>query len=274
MTTTSNTSNTSTSLNIQKMEDDNTYSNHETKIMNFWKDNQIYTKIMDKNKDGEVFNFTDGPPFVSSSSLHFGHLLIGFLKSTVLNYNQMIGKNCHNELGYDCHGLPIEMVANKQLGVSTKKEVEEFGIDKYNASCKEMIHKFAGAWTPIYERIGRWANFDKTYKTMDTNFMESVWWVFAELWKKNLIYKGHRVMSYSNACNSPLSNFEAGQNYKDIETKSVYILFKLKNNNILNNNNDNIDIYLVAWTTTPWTLTANLALCIHSSRKFSKKSWF
>ena len=267
MTTTSNT------LNIQKIEDDNTYSNHETKIMNFWKDNQIYTKIMDKNKDGEVFNFTDGPPFVSSSCLHFGHLLIGFLKSTVLNYNQMIGKNCHNELGYDCHGLPIEMVANKQLGVSTKKEVEEFGIDKYNASCKEMIHKFAGAWTPIYERIGRWANFDKTYKTMDTNFMESVWWVFAELWKKNLIYKGHRVMSYSNACNSPLSNFEAGQNYKDIETKSVYILFKLKNNNILNDNNndnnDNIDIYLVAWTTTPWTLTANLALCINHEAVYS-----
>ena len=253
-------SNTSITSNFQKM-DDNTYSNHETRIMNYWKEQNIYAKITNNNKDGEKFHFMDGPPFVSSNSLHFGHLMIGFLKSTVLNYNQMIGKNCYNELGYDCHGLPIEMVANKQLGVSTKKEVEEFGIDKYNASCKEMIHTFSGAWTPIYERIGRWANFEKTYKTMDTNFMESVWWVFAELYKKNLIYKGHRVMSYSNACNSPLSNFEAGQNYKDIETKSVYVLFKLKNCELLNE--IETDGYLIAWTTTPWTLTANLALCIN-----------
>jgi isoleucyl-tRNA synthetase len=243
--------------NIKQMEDDHTYSKHETNIMNYWKDKQIYEKITDKNKDGEQFHFMDGPPFVSSNSLHFGHLMIGFLKSTVLNYNQMIGKNCLNELGYDCHGLPIEMVANKQLGVSTKKEVEEYGIDKYNASCKEMINKFSGAWTPIYERIGRWANFKKTYKTMDTNFMESVWWVFAELWKKNLIYKGHQVMPYSNACNSPLSNFEAGQNYKDIETKSVYVLFRLKG--CISSN----DTYMVAWTTTPWTLPSNLALCVN-----------
>ena len=240
--------------NIKQIEEDSSYNKHETKIMKYWKDNDTYNKIVNKNMTGENFHFMDGPPFVSSNSLHFGHLMIGFLKSTVLNYNQMNGKNCLNELGYDCHGLPIEMVANKQLGVSTKKEVEEFGIDKYNASCKEMIHKFSGAWTPIYERIGRWANFDKTYKTMDTNFMESVWWVFSQLYKKNLIYKGHQVMPYSNACNSPLSNFEAGQNYKDVETRSVYVLFKLS---------DYENTFAVAWTTTPWTLPANLALCIN-----------
>ena len=246
-------------MDIQLMKDDNTYSSHEESISKKWSDYKIYEGVQFLNKDGPLFRFMDGPPFVSSNSLHFGHLMIGFLKSTVLNYKQMNGMTCLNELGYDCHGLPIEMVANKQLGVFTKKEVEEFGIDKYNASCKEMIHKFSGAWTPIYERIGRWANFDKTYKTMDTNFMESVWWVFGQLYKKDLIYKGHQVMPYSNACNSPLSNFEAGQNYKDVETKSIYVLFEL----VYFENT-----YAVAWTTTPWTLPGNLALCVNHEGEY------
>ena len=241
-------------MDIKLMNEDNTYSSHEESIMKKWVDNKVYEGVQYLNKEGELFRFMDGPPFVSSNCLHFGHLMIGFLKSTVLNYRQMNGMSCLNELGYDCHGLPIEMVANKQLGVYTKKEVEDFGIDKYNASCKGMIKNFAGAWTPIYERIGRWANFDKTYKTMDTNFMESVWWVFSQLFKKDLVYKGHQVMPYSNACNSPLSNFEAGQNYKDVETKSVYVLFELTYFE---------NTYAVAWTTTPWTLPGNLAICVN-----------
>ena len=145
-------------MNINLIPDDVTYSNHELNIMEKWVTDKVYETRLIKNKTGETFRFMDGPPFVSSNSLHFGHLMIGFL----------------NELGYDCHGLPIEMVANKQLNVYTKKEVEEFGIAKYNGACKEMIKTFSGAWTPIYNRIGRWANFNKTYKTMDTNFMESV----------------------------------------------------------------------------------------------------
>ncbi len=241
-------------MNINLIPDDATYSNHELNIMQEWIDKKVYESCLEKNKTGDMFRFMDGPPFVSSNSLHFGHLMIGFLKSTILNYKQMKGMNCLNELGYDCHGLPIEMVANKQLNVYTKKEVEEFGIDKYNGACKEMIKTFAGAWTPIYNRIGRWANFDKTYKTMDTNFMESVWWVFGQLYKKNLVYKGHQVMPYSTACNSPLSNFEAGQNYKDVETRTTYVLFKLISHE---------NTYAVAWTTTPWTLPGNLALCVN-----------
>lgn len=246
-------------MEIVQLNNDATYSSHEETIMEFWNKNNTYETLIEKNKHGEKFNFMDGPPFVSSNCLHFGHLMIGFLKSTVLNYHQMNGKNCLNELGYDCHGLPIEMVANKNLNVYTKKEVETLGIDKYNGACKEMITQFSGAWTPIYERIGRWANFDKTYKTMDTNFMESVWWVFSEMFKKNLIYKGHQVMPYSIACNSPLSNFEAGQNYKDVETRTVYVLFKLQSYE---------NTYLVAWTTTPWTLPSNLALCVNSEAKY------
>ena len=241
-------------MDIKLLNNDTTYSSHEDQIMKKWADISVYKGIQNLNKDRPIFRFMDGPPFVSSNCLHFGHLMIGFLKSTILNYRQMNGMNCLNELGYDCHGLPIEMVANKHLDVFTKKEVEDFGIGKYNAFCKNMIKDFAGAWTPIYERIGRWANFDKTYKTMDTNFMESVWWTFGQLYKKDLIYRGHQVMPYSNMCNSPLSNFEAGQNYKDIDTKSVYVLFELTYFE---------NTYAVAWTTTPWTLPSNLSLCVN-----------
>jgi isoleucyl-tRNA synthetase len=246
-------------MDIKLMTDDSTYSSHEDHIMKKWDEDKVYEVIQLLNKNGPTFRFMDGPPFVSSNSLHFGHLMIGFLKSTILNYRQMKGMNCLNELGYDCHGLPIEMVANKQLGVYTKKEVEEYGIGKYNKSCKDMIKTFSGAWTPIYERIGRWANFNKTYKTMDTNFMESVWWVFGQLFKKDLIYRGHQVMPYSNACNSPLSNFEAGQNYKDVDTKSAYVLFELTYFE---------NTYAVAWTTTPWTLPSNLALCVNHEGEY------
>ena len=199
-----------------QLPDDFTYIKHETKIINEWKEKKIYDIIKKKNENKQNYRFMDGPPFPSSDTLHFGHLLIGYIKSTSLYYKQMNGYNCDNLLGYDCHGLPIESVANKQLGIYTKKEIELYGIDKYNFKCKEMIAKFSGAWQPIYESIGRMADFTHTYKTLDTPFMESVWWVFSQIYSKNLIYKGYQVMPYSNACNSPLSNFEAGQNYKDI----------------------------------------------------------
>ena len=241
---------------IAQLPDDFTYIKHETKIIKEWKEKKIYDIIKKKNENMKNYRFMDGPPFPSSDTLHFGHLLIGYIKSTSLYYKQMNGYNCDNLLGYDCHGLPIESVANKQLSIYTKKEIELYGIDKYNFKCKEMIAKFSGAWQPIYESIGRMADFTHTYKTLDTPFMESVWWVFSQIYSKNLIYKGYQVMPYSNACNSPLSNFEAGQNYKDIETKSVYVLFKLK---------DFENTYIVAWTTTPWTLFSNMALCVNYS---------
>lgn len=160
---------------------------------------------------------------------------------------------------HNCHGLPIEMVANKELSINTRKDVLDFGVENYNQYCKDMITRYSGAWTPIYERIGRWADFTDTYKTMDTNFMESVWWTFKQMWDKNLVYKGYRVMPFSTKCSTALSNFEASQNYKQIDTKSIYVMFPVQ---------DMENTFIVAWTTTPWTLPSNIALCVNPDTEY------
>jgi len=243
------------------MEVKENYYKYEEIILQFWKDNEIYRKLLEQNKDNEIFRFMDGPPFVSSDSLHYGHLLIGFIKSTVLFYKQMKGFNCLNKLGYDVHGLPIEMVVNKKLNINMKSDVEKLGIDVYNKTCKDLINSYSKSWSPIYDRIGRWADFDNTYKTMDTNFMESVWWAFSELWNKGLIYKGYTVMPFSTKCSTSLSNFEASQCYNDVTDESVYVFFPLK---------ENEKIGFVAWTTTPWTLPSHIALCLNPTTQYMK----
>ena len=203
--------------------------------------------------------FCDGPPFVNASNLHLGHQMIGVLKDSVLRFHRMHNKKIHNKIGFDTHGLPIEGAIMKELGLNSANEIIEYGIPKFNKYCKDAINKFSKSWEPLYEKMGRWVNFDNTYKTMDTNFMESCWWIFNELNKKELIYKGYKVMPYSYGCETPLSNFEAGLNYKEIETKSIYVGFKLVSNPM---------IQLVAWTTTPWTLFSNIALCVNANAKY------
>ncbi|AYV78715.1 MAG: isoleucyl-tRNA synthetase [Edafosvirus sp.] len=243
------------------MEVKENYFTYEQSILNFWKDKDIYKKLLEQNKKNPIFRFMDGPPFVSSDSLHYGHLLIGFIKSTILFYKQMKGFNCLNKLGYDVHGLPIEMVVNKKLNVNMKRDVEALGIDVYNKTCKDLINSYSKSWSPIYDRIGRWADFDNTYKTMDTNYMESVWWVFSELWDKNLIYKGFRVMPFSTKCGTSLSNFEASQTYNDINEDSAYVFFPLK---------EDEKVGFVAWTTTPWTLPSHITLCLNPTEIYVK----
>lgn len=237
-------------------------SENEHKILKFWEENDIYKKLVDRNKGRKLFRFMDGPPFVSSDKLHNGHVHIGYIKSTVIMYQHMHGYDVLNMIGYDCHGLPIEMEVNKMLNISSNKDVEELGIANYNKKCKEVIKSYSGSWQDIYKRIGRWVDFTNEYKTMDTPFMETVWWVFSQLWKKNLVYNGYRITAYSTACGTPLSNFEASgkDNYRTVTDPSVYIKFKLVDE----------ECYIVAWTTTPWTLPSNLALAVNSSFKYVK----
>ena len=254
-------------------------SDNDKFILKQWKDTGVYNDWI-HNANKPIFHFVDGPPFVSSDNLHYGHILISLLKSSVLYYKRMEGYNVLNKLGYDTHGLPIEMVVNNLLGVNTRREILDMGVDKYNQKCKETINNYANAWKPTFESIGRMTD-DNNYKTMDANFMESVWWVFKQLWNKGLVYRGKQVMPFSTKCNTPLSNFEAGQNYKDIEDTTVYVTFQIKDS--LNLEGDekrpsgllDFNNYIIAWTTTPWTLPSNLALCVnpydHYVMIFSKK---
>ena len=228
-------------------------SEQELVILKKWVDEKIHYMLVERNKGNKRIRYMDGPPFPSSSNLHHGHFLVGYIKSTMFFYWAMKGYDVDNIIGLDCHGLPIEMVVNSLLSLKTSLDVETYGIAKYNAKCKETIEKYSNAWAPIYQRMGRWVDFGTAYKTMDTKFMETVWYVFGELFKKGLIYKGKRVLPYSAACGTPLSNFEASQNYKEVSESSLYVSFSLVTN----------DKYrFVAWTTTPWTLPSNLALAV------------
>lgn len=236
---------------------------NEEGILRFWQDNKIYDKIVDKNKFGKEFRFLDGPPFVSSKELHLGHILVSTCKSSILNYKQMKGYNVFNKLGYDVHGLPSECAVMKRLNLKTKKDIEKFGKDTFIQECKNFINESIGYWYPIFNRIGRFFDPKNEYKTMDLDYMETVWWVFKQLWDKDLVYYGFKVMPFSTACSTPLSNFEAsGEDvYKDIIDPAVYVKFQLKNEE---------NTYIIAWTTTPWTLPSNLALCVNKNIEYIK----
>lgn len=238
-------------------------TSYETNILNFWQNNNVYTLVKDMkdNIENASFDFMDGPPFPSSHNLHTGHLYIGSLKDTILRYQRMHGKKCPNKLGFDTHGLPSESACMKRLGLSTNAEIEQFGVAKFNEECIKMINEFTTSWKPIYDKCGRWCDFNDVYMTLDKNFMESVWWGFKELHKKGLIYQGYTVMPYSWKLETPLSNFEASSNYKEITTQSIYVTFDCATNTT---------IKFVAWTTTPWTLPSNFALCVNPNANYMK----
>jgi len=237
---------------------DQDYINYQKDMIQLWDSNKLQDRLLVSSEEyTNKFYFMDGPPFVTGN-LHWGHLTIGAIKSSVLNFFNMKRYKCSNKVGYDCHGVPIESIVNKDLNINTLEDLQKIGIVEFNKTCKDTIQKFAGEWKPIYEKLGRWADFSNPYKTMDKNFMESCWWSFAELYKKNLIYRKYKVAFYSYPLQSPLSNFEVQQNYKTKKTKSIYVKFPVKNLTI-----NKLPVYLVAWTTTPWTLIANCALCVN-----------
>jgi isoleucyl-tRNA synthetase len=231
----------------------------ETSVLSKWKECDYVNAISSNTSEYPEYVAMDGPPFVSSKSMHYGHLLVGNAKSTVFYYKSMNENHVRNVIGFDCHGLPIEMEVNKLLGISNNDEVEQMGIDVYNAKCKSTVNSYSGAWEGIFDRIGRPADFSNDYKTMDPNFMESVWWGFSELYKKNLAYEGYAVVPYSYGCNTSLSNFEAKQNYKDKNDASIYVKFPVM---------DKEKTFLIAWTTTPWTVPSHLALAVNPSMKY------
>lgn len=201
-----------------------------------------------------VYSFYDGPPFATGMP-HYGHLLAGTIKDIVTRFAYQTGHHVPRRFGWDCHGLPIEFEIEKQLGIKTKQDVMKFGIANYNAECRKIVMRYAKEWRYVVSRLGRWIDFENDYKTLDTSFMESLWWVFKTLHDKGLIYKGFSVMPYSLGCTTPLSNFEAGLNYKDVDDPAVTVAFPIIGSDL--------SASFLAWTTTPWTLPSNVALCIN-----------
>jgi len=204
------------------------------------------------------FSFYDGPPFATGLP-HYGHILAGTIKDIVTRFAYQSGFHVERRFGWDCHGLPVENEIDKKLNIKGPDDVAKMGIEAYNQECRNIVMRYAEDWQKIVGRMGRWIDFKNDYKTMYPWYMESIWWIFRQLYLKGLVYEGIKVMPYSTACNTPLSNFEAGQNYKDITDLSIIVAFPLL---------DEPGVSLLAWTTTPWTLPSNLALCVHPTFEY------
>ena len=227
--------------------------------------NENYVPIWDAkyNNSNNVYIFYDGPPFATGTP-HYGHILTGSIKDTVGRYQTQMGYNVPRRFGWDCHGLPIEYVIDKKYDIKNKYEIEEvWGLTKYNNACSEIVMECASEWETTMTRLARWVDFKNDYKTMDFDFMNSVWWVFSELAKNDYVYSSYRVMPYSVSCTTPLSNFETQQNYKEVDDIVIFVNFSLVEQF------DNKEVSLLVWTTTPWTLPSNLAIAINSQISYS-----
>ena len=222
----------------------------EKEVLKFWEEDKTFEKSV-QNRDGaSEFVFYDGPPFANGTP-HYGHIMVSYVKDVVARFQTMNGKKVERRLGWDCHGLPAEMSAEKQLGVSGRKQIEEYGVEKFNNFCRSDVLKYSNIWVDTFKRIGRWVDFNHDYKTMDLSFMESVINNFKQLWEKGLVYEDYRVLPYSWAAETPLSNFEVNQGYQDKTDNAITVLFKLENG-----------MKILVWTTTPWTLPSNLMLAV------------
>ncbi|MCO5144032.1 MAG: isoleucine--tRNA ligase [Oligoflexia bacterium] len=236
------------------------FSAFEEAIQKYWKNQKIFERILSTQNKRKQFGFYDGPPFATGLP-HYGHILAGTIKDIVPRYWTMRGYHIERRFGWDTHGLPVEFEMEKTLNLSGSLAIRDYGIDKFNEACRGIVLRYTSEWRKTVERMGRWVDLDNDYKTMNPEFMETVWWVFAELWKKQLIYQGKKVVPYSWRLTAPLSNFEASQNYKSVQDPAVTVLLPLK---------ENTKESIAIWTTTPWTLPANLAAAVHPEFTYVK----
>lgn len=229
----------------------------EEKILAFWEKNKIFEKSIKKRKNSPVFSFYDGPPFATGKP-HYGHVLATTIKDSVLRYWTMKGYQVPRRVGWDCHGLPIENLIEKELGIKSKRDIESMGIEKFNKACRSVVFRGVKDFEVVLKRVGRWADYKDSYATLENDYIESVWWVFSRLWEAGLVYEEYKVTPYCPRCGTPVSNFEVNQGYKDVKDNSVYLKFKVKNDNS----------FFLVWTTTPWTLPGNVALAVNPNSKY------
>nr|WCZ58604.1 isoleucyl-tRNA synthetase [Andalucia godoyi] len=239
---------------MENVPDNLSFPAEEGKILAYWESIDAFKESLRRSEGRKPYTFYDGPPFATGLP-HYGHILAGTIKDIVTRYAHQTGHYVERRFGWDCHGLPIEFEIEQQLGIKTKDDVLKFGIENYNRECRSIVMRFSSEWRKTVTRMGRWIDFDNDYKTMNTPYMESVWWVFRQLFDKGLVYRGFKVMPYSVGCTTPLSNFEANMNYKDVSDPAVVVSFPVVGHAQ--------KAALVAWTTTPWTLPSNLALCVN-----------
>ncbi|GMY32388.1 isoleucine--tRNA ligase, cytoplasmic, partial [Fagus crenata] len=240
---------------------DFSFPKHEEKTLDLWNEIKAFETQLELTKDMPEYIFYDGPPFATGLP-HYGHILAGTIKDIVTRFQAMKGHHVTRRFGWDCHGLPVENEIDGRLGLKKREDVLKLGIDKYNEQCRSIVTRYVEEWEKIVWRTGRWIDFKDGYKTMDLSFMETVWWVFAQLFEKGLVYKGFKVMPYSTGCKTPISNFEAGQEYRDVPDPEIMVTFPIIG--------DPHMAAFVAWTTTPWTLPSNLALCVNADFVYVK----
>lgn len=232
---------------------------NEKRIKQFWDDNHIFQKSIEQSKDKEPFVFYDGPP-TANGKPHIGHVLTRVIKDMIPRYQTMKGKMVPRKAGWDTHGLPVELEVEKLLGIKDKEQIEEYGLEPFIKQCKKSVWKYQGMWEDFSKTVGFWADMDDPYVTYDNNFIESEWWALKQIWEKDLLYKGFKIVPYCPRCGTPLSSHEVAQGYKDVKEHSAIVKFKLKEE----------DAYFLVWTTTPWTLPSNVALCINPNEQYVK----
>ena len=243
----------------RKVDTNLNFVDREKEVEKFWKDNKIFEKSMDSRKEGETYTFYDGPP-TANGKPHIGHVLTRVIKDMIPRYRTMKGYMVPRKAGWDTHGLPVELEVEKKLGLDGKEQIEEYGIEPFIQQCKESVWKYKGMWEDFSSTVGFWADMEHPYVTYDNNFIESEWWALKEIWDKGLLYKGFKIVPYCPRCGTPLSAQEVSQGYKTVKERSAIVRFKVVGE----------DAYFLAWTTTPWTLPSNVALCVNPDEIYCK----
>ena len=241
----------------KKVSTDMNFVEREKQVEKFWEDNQIFEKSMKVREGNPSYVFYDGPP-TANGKPHIGHVETRVIKDMIPRYRTMKGYMVPRKAGWDTHGLPVELEDEKKLGLDGKEQIEEYGMEPFIQQCKESVWKYKGMWEDFSGTVGFWADMENPYVTYDDNFIESEWWALKQIWDKGLLYKGFKIVPYCPRCGTPLSSHEVAQGYKDVKEKSAIARFKVKGE----------DAYFLAWTTTPWTLPSNVALCVNPNEEY------
>ena len=232
----------------------------EKEILGFWKENDIFGESIKARENCPVFTFYDGPP-TANGKPHIGHILTRVIKDLIPRYKTMKGYKVLRKAGWDTHGLPVELEVEKQLGISGKPQIEDYGVEPFIKKCKDSVFTYESLWRNMSDRVGYWADMDNPYVTYHNDYIESVWWALKQIWDKGLLYKGHKIVPYCPRCGTALSSHEVAQGYKNVKETSCICRFKVK---------DEDNTYFLAWTTTPWTLPSNVALCVNGAENYTK----